>query len=155
MVQIILVIYLFLIGLLSSVGLIVCFPNTQNGTIEIAECLSEDQGLMLVAALAGVMGSFLHASQSLASYLGNGTFKSSWAVWFFVRPLIGGILALAIFLVIRAGLITGSQSANPYSVAAIGLLGGWFSKTTTDKLQEVFETLFKSNADEQRIDKLK
>ena len=43
---------------------------------------------------------------------------------------------------------------NPYGIVAIGILGGWFSKATTDKLQEVFETLFKTDADKQRKDKL-
>lgn len=43
---------------------------------------------------------------------------------------------------------------NPYGLIALGLLGGWFSKTTTDKLQEVFETLFKTDQDAERSDKL-
>jgi hypothetical protein len=49
----------------------------------------------------------------------------------------------------------GGPDVNPYGVAALGALGGWFSKTTTDKLQEVFETLFKTDADKERTDKLK
>ena len=34
-------------------------------------------------------------------------------------------------------------------------LSGWFSKTTTDKLQEVFETLLKTDQDKKRKDKLR
>jgi len=44
---------------------------------------------------------------------------------------------------------------NPYGVTAISLLGGWFLKTTTGKLQEVFEVLFKTNADSQSVHTLK
>ena len=76
-------------------------------------------------------------------------------MWFLVRPIIGGILALAIFLTLKAGLLGTIDAVNPYGVTAISLLGGWFSKTTTDKLQEVFEVLFKTNADSQRVNKLK
>ena len=44
---------------------------------------------------------------------------------------------------------------NPYGIVALGLLGGWFSKIATDKLQEVFETFFKTDQDKQRKDKLR
>jgi hypothetical protein len=110
--------------------------------------------LILLAALAGIAGSFLHAAQSLSSYVGNASFKSSWTVWYLLRPWIGGILGLAIYFTFRAGLVAGASAVNPYGVVALGLLGGWFSKTTTDKLQEVFETLFKTDEDRKRRDKL-
>jgi IPT/TIG domain len=114
-----------------------------------------EQRLLLVAFLAGVVGSFLHAAQSLTSYIGNDTFKPSWAAWYLMRPWIGGILGLAIYFVSRAGFVgTSTTDVNTYGMVAVGLLGGWFSKTATDKLQEVFETLFKTDADKERRDKL-
>lgn len=113
------------------------------------------QGLIVLAFLAGMAGSFIHAAQSIASFVGNGTFKSRWAPWYLMRPWIGGVLGLAIYVTFRAGLVTGAGSVNPFGVVALGLLGGWFSKTTTDKLQEVFETLFKTDEDKKRKDKLK
>jgi hypothetical protein len=115
---------------------------------------SSDQGLILLVTLTGVAGSFLHAAQSLSSYVGNASFKASCTVLYFLRPWIGGILGLAIYFTFRAGLIAGASAVNPYGVVALGLLGGWFSKTTTDKLQEVFETLFKTEEDSKRKDKL-
>ena len=65
------------------------------------------------------------------------------------------MLGLAIYFVMRAGLIGSAGDVNPYGLVSMGLLGGWFSKTTTDKLQEVFETLFKTDQDAERTDKLK
>ena len=116
--------------------------------------LDSPRRLLLIALLAGIVGSFLHASQSLTSYVGNGAFRASWTMWFVLRPWIGGLLGFGIYFALRAGLLAGAGTANPYGVVAIGFLGGWFSKITTDKLQEVFETLFKTDEDKKRKDKL-
>lgn len=151
-----LIVYLLLVGAGAAVGVIASFPTeTANGP-SFPDWLgvSPEQGLIALAALAGVAGSFLHAAQSLSSYIGNRAFRASWAVWYFLRPWIGGVLGFAIYFAFRAGLVSGTDGVNSYGVVALGLLGGWFSKTTTDKLQEVFETLFKTNEDRKRKDKL-
>ena len=118
---------------------------------------SVEAQLLTQAFFAGVIGSFLHAAQSLTSYVGNDTFKLSWSAWYIMRPWIGGILALAMAFAAQAGLVGAASAgnANVNGIVALGLLGGWFSKTTTDKLQEVFSTLFKTDADKERTDKLK
>lgn len=159
--------YLLVIGVGAAVEVIVNFPTVKGDAVvfphgqvdapmflPFGKLSSPDQGLILLAALAGIVGSFLHAAQSLSSYVGNASFKASWTVWYFLRPWIGGILGLSIYFTFRSGLIAGASTANPYGVMALGLLGGWFSKTTTDKLQEVFETLFKTDEDDKRKDKL-
>ena len=116
---------------------------------------SSDQGFLLLALVAGVTGSFIHAAQSFGTFLGNCKFKQSWAVWYIMRPWIGGVLGLSIYVAFRAGMFASNgNGANPYGVVALGLLGGWFSKTTTDKMQEVFETMFKTDQDKLRKDKL-
>lgn len=163
-----LVVYLLLVGLGAAAGVILNFPTDAKDGIQFPHVDekgrplffpfdvvgSPDQVLLLLAFLSGVAGSFLHAAQSLSSYIGNADFKASWTAWYFLRPWIGGVLGFAIYFAFRAGLITGPSAVNPYGVLALGLLGGWFSKTTTDKLQEVFETLFKSDQDKHRKNKL-
>lgn len=160
-----LLIYLLIVGVGAAVVLILTFPteivNDSGQRVAVfpplflaSHEISVDQGFLLLAFLAGVTGSFLHAAQSLSSYLGNQEFKGSWTVWYFLRPWIGGVLGLAIYFTFRAGLVAGASTVNPYGVVALGLLGGWFSKTTGDKLQEVFETLFKTESDRKRKDKL-
>lgn len=152
-----LLVYLFLAGIGAAVGVVIIFPaGAQEGAGAASQVLgmSKQQQLILLAALAGVAGSFLHAAQSLSSYIGNGSFKASWTVWYFLRPWIGGILGFAIYFALRAGLVGGTDAVNPYGVVALGVLGGWFSKTTTDKLKEVFETLFLTDEDQRRKDKL-
>jgi len=160
--------YLLIVGLGAVVVVIANFPSVdQQGAVvfpRTADGLSQffpfrgtvspDQGLLLLALFAGISGSFLHAAQSLSSYIGNAAFKVSWTAWYFLRPWVGGVLGFALYFALRSGLVSGINAVNPYGVVALGLLGGWFSKTTTDKLQEVFETLFKTDEDAKRKDKL-
>ncbi len=159
-----LLIYLLVVGIGAAVTIVLNFPGNEiakdaktfsehQGFLRFGK-LSPDQGLILLAFVAGVAGSFLHAGQSLITFVGNESFKASWTAWYLFRPWIGGVLGFAIYFALRAGLIGGASAVNPYGVVALGLLGGWFSKTTTDKLQEVFETLFKTDADKDRKDKL-
>lgn len=166
-VGILLVAYLLILGVAGVLLIIVNFPAIENGVVQFPHVTngrtqfrpfgdigSADQGLIVLAFVAGLAGSFLHAAQSLSSYLGNVEFKTSWTAWYFLRPWVGGVLGFAIYFAFRAGLVAGASVVNPYGVVALGLLGGWFSKTTTDKLQEVFETLFKTDEDRHRKDKL-
>jgi len=66
---------------------------------------------------------------------------------------------MSVAVVFGAGLVGQSSFANGqinlFGVIALALMGEWFSKTTSDKLQEVFSTLFSSDADKERTDKLK
>lgn len=164
---VVLVIYLLVIGIGAAALVAVNFPTESGGAIDFTDdgqggivfiplgtLRSSDQGLALLALLAGVAGSFIHAAQSLSSYIGNKAFRASWTAWYLLRPWIGGVLGVGLYFAIRAGVVSGPSTVNPYVVVAFGLLGGWFSKTTTDKLQEVFATLFKTDQDEQRLDKL-
>lgn len=108
--------------------------------------LDTDRGLILLAMLAGILGSFMHASQSFAAYVGYRQLKESWIWWYILRPYVGAVLGVLFYFVIRAGLLgSDGSSVSPYGVVALGGLAGWFSKNATDKLSEVFETLFKTS----------
>jgi hypothetical protein len=122
--------------------------------------------LILLVLLAGAIGSYVHAASSFVDYLGNRTLISSWVWWYLLRPFIGMMLALIFYFVFRGGFITagvnqGGDAAasfiNPFGVAAVAGLVGMFSKVAADKLNEVFQTLFKSSSgqgDANRSDKL-
>jgi len=121
--------------------------------------LSDDARLMLIVLATGALGSYVHSATSFVSYVGNRRLRLSWAWWYLLRPLIGLALALIFYFVIRGGLL--SATANPeelsvYGVAAVAGLVGMFSKQATDKLREVFDTLFRTQTggDEARADKL-
>ena len=122
--------------------------------------------LILLVLLAGAIGSYVHAASSLVDYLGNRTLVNSWVWWYLLRPFIGMMLALIFYFGFRGGFITGgvntgSEGAanfiNPFGIAAMAGLVGMFSKVATDKLSEVFLTLFRpatGQGDAKRGDKL-
>lgn len=107
-----------------------------------------------------MLGSFVHGATSLADYIGNNNFKKSWSWFYLLRPVIGMALALVFYFVIRGGFLTtsgGAKDINPYGIAALAGLVGMFSKQATDKLSEVFGTLFRSapgEGDAKRSDSL-
>jgi hypothetical protein len=120
-----------------------------------------DHRLMLVVLTTGALGSYVHAATSYASYVGNGQLHQTWVWWYVLRGVIGSVLALVFYFVIRGGLLTangGAADLNPFGVAAIAGLVGMFSKQATDKLRETFDNLFRTapgTGDAQRADKLR
>ena len=116
--------------------------------------------LLLLVVIAGALGSLVHVATSFADFVGNRRFYLSWSAWYLLRPLLGASLALLLYFAVRAGFLSsGAQntSVNPYGTAALAGLAGLFSKQATDKLREVFETLFKVSSaagDAQRRDDL-
>jgi hypothetical protein len=92
---------------------------------------------------------------SFGDYVGNRRLGSSWIWWFVLRTPIGISLAIVSYLILRGGLIVPNLQApksddlqgatlqlNTYGIAAFAALAGMFSRQATDKLREVFETLF-------------
>jgi len=119
-----------------------------------------ESGLLLLVVIAAALGSYIHASTSFVSYVGNKSLVMSWAWWYILRPFIGIALALVFYFVIRGGLLAGGSNARDVSVfgiTAIAGLVGMFSKQATDKLNEVFNNLFSTKSgegDDSRKDKL-
>jgi hypothetical protein len=112
---------------------------------------SFDERLILLVIIAGILGSFVHAATSLADYIGNDNFNKNWTWFYLLRPAIGMSLALVFYFVIRGGFLTtsgGAKDINPFGIAALAGLVGMFSKQATDKLSEVFSTLFKASVGE-------
>ena len=106
-----------------------------------------DERLLMLVIVAGMLGAFVHGATSLADYIGNNSFSKSWTWFYLLRPAIGMSLALVFYFVIRGGFLSttgGAQDINPYGIAALSGLVGMFSKQATDKLSEVFATLFRS-----------
>jgi hypothetical protein len=112
---------------------------------------------LLIVAVAGALGSYIHLATSFADYVGNRQLFRSWEWWYLLRPFIGMALALVVYFMVRGGLITGNSGAgnlSPYGIAAIAGLAGMFSKQATDKIKEVFEFLFQVQNPPDRADKL-
>jgi hypothetical protein len=109
--------------------------------------IDRSEGLLLVVVFASAAGSFVHAATSFSDFVGNRKLAASWTWWYILRAGIGVSLALLVYFAIRGGLFTGGGNAqatiNPYGIAAISGLVGLFSKQATDKLREIFDTMFR------------
>ncbi|MFL6698403.1 MAG: hypothetical protein ACJ8GJ_14670 [Vitreoscilla sp.] len=110
-----------------------------------------DVQLLMLVMVAGALGSFLHTATSFADFVGNEKLARSWLWWYLLKPFIGMGLAVIFYLVIRGGLLSAGTEAgkvNIYGIAALAGLTGMFSKQATDKLGEVFTTLFQTRPGE-------
>jgi hypothetical protein len=112
---------------------------------------------LCLVAIAGALGVYIHLDILFLDYLGNRRFYSSWKWWYGLRPFIGSSLAIIVYFAARGGLVAGTNGAatlSPYGIAAMNGLAGLFSKQATDKLREVFDTLFKPTDPPKRAEPL-
>lgn len=117
--------------------------------------LSFEIRLMLIAALAGGLGAYVHLATSFADYAGNARLTTNWLWWYLLRPFAGMALALTFYMVLRGGFVGGGgANINPHGIAALAALTGLFSRQATDKLREIFETVFRTSYQVQRKDGL-
>jgi hypothetical protein len=103
---------------------------------------------ILVTMLAATVGSLITTILAFlehASYKGD--FKRAFVPWYVARPLMGMLLGVVFFFVLKAGLWTLAGDPPKISLqglAAIGSLVGLFSKYAIEKLRELFETTFRT-----------
>jgi hypothetical protein len=116
--------------------------------------------LLLLVTASSALGSALHACISFTDYVGNRRLATSWVWWYLLRVLVGTSLALVFYFAVRGGLFSTTTSTdviNPFGVAALAGLVGLFNKQATDKLREVFDTMFRTGpgrGDDQRDDSI-
>ncbi|OLT12847.1 hypothetical protein BJF79_21365 [Actinomadura sp. CNU-125] len=106
--------------------------------------VSRETSLFVVVLTAGALGAIVHSFRSLYWYVGNRALRRSWLLMYLVLPLVGGLLGLVVYLVLRGGLTSPTGAAgdvNPYGVTAIAALVGLFSQETAEKLRGVFAAL--------------
>ena len=114
--------------------------------------------LFVLVVVAGALGSFIHVATSAGDYIGDRKLVRSWIYWYLLRMPVGSSLALLIYLLLRGGVLTGIATAPdpdgpPYGMVGLFALAGMFAKKASNKLGEVFETLFRTNRDESLGDK--
>jgi hypothetical protein len=118
--------------------------------------LNEETRLLVLVLFAGALGAYIHALKSLVDYIGNRTYTTSWTLFYITRPFLGTALAVVFYAVIRGGFLVGTpadvKSVNPFGVIALSGLVGMFADKATQKLAEVFDTMFKT--EDKRKDRL-
>lgn len=115
--------------------------------------ITREMQLLLLVAVAGALGSYIHAIRSLTAYIGNQQAVASWFWFYITKPFLGIVLAIVFYAAIRGGFVAGSpadvKSVNPFGVFAIAALVGMFADKAGNKLAEIFDALFRSASQRQ------
>jgi hypothetical protein len=107
-------------------------------------CLYDEDRLLLLVLLAGVLGSLIHGLRSFVWYVGNRRAVWSWSAYYIALPFIGAGIAFIFYLVIRGGFFSTSATVgdtSPVGFAAIAALIGMFTEQAVQKLKSVSETI--------------
>ncbi|MCC6427729.1 MAG: hypothetical protein IT435_13030 [Phycisphaerales bacterium] len=133
--------------------LLICWPAVTSKADPpthtlIGYPLTQEVALILCVAILGAMGGSTHALSSYARFVGNRNLVRSWVWWYVLRAPIGVSLAVVLYFVVQGGLLggnTGDGNVNPYGIGALAALAGLCSEAATNKLSELFETMFRSD----------
>ena len=125
--------------------------KTTANTLQVDKKNTEHEvRLVGLSALFGVVGSSVHGLTSLTVWLSRHKLARSYFAWYLTRPLIGAALAVIVYLLLRASLLStvvnGAPAStlfiNDFGVAAISGLIGLMTAQMTQKLRDVFDSLF-------------
>jgi hypothetical protein len=144
-------VWLLVFSALSVFGLYWAFllisPNGVNSESfrQIQESLVTLFAAGVGSSITTILGYLMHASVKK-------DFDSSYTPWYFARPVMGMLLGLVFYFVIKGGLFVltvesstaGVEEMNLWSLSATGALVGLFSKNAIEKLRELFNTLFRT-----------
>ncbi len=129
-----------------------CWPEWLKRCVETDFGLSKSEfayasvtmfGAGVGSIIATILGYLEHASEKK-------DFERAYAPWYVGRPLMGLLLGLVFYFLLRGGLLVVTQTSsetkdlNVAGLAGVGGLVGLFSKQAIEKLQDVFDTLFSS-----------
>ena len=109
--------------------------------------LAAEVRLILLVAVTAALGSNIHTARFFAYYAGERRLYTSFVWWYIPQLFIGASIALIFYFAIRGGLLSAGATIgelNIFGIAAIAGLVGLFSYQATEKLRELFDTLFKT-----------
>jgi hypothetical protein len=100
--------------------------------------------LILIVILSGFLGALVYSLRSFFWYAGNRELKWSWLLMYLLVPIVGAMLAVIFYMLLRGGLFSPTTTVadtSPFGFAAIAALVGMFTNQASEKLRTVFETL--------------
>jgi hypothetical protein len=115
---------------------------------------NHDTRLLIISVLFGILGSCVYGLTSITAWRRVNRLENSYGGFYLSQPFVGPGLAVMVYLLLRAGLLSGGPSVTTdFAVAAVSGLVGLTQKQITKKLKDVFDTLFgiekhKDTADE-------
>jgi hypothetical protein len=121
------------------------FPGLSCGTGD-EQCV--DGRNLLVSIFAAGVGAMVTTTAGFLEHASEKKdFDVAYVPWYFARPVIGMLLGIIYYFVIKGGLFVTvgevqSSELNVYGIAGLAALVGLFTKQATEKLRELFETMF-------------
>lgn len=111
--------------------------------------------VLLVAVAAGLGSSLATILAFIRHAIYDEDFKDSFVPWYLLRPLMGALLGVIFYFLIKGGMLAlandsggdNGQSLDPYSLAGMATLVGFFSRQAIDKLKDIFDAMFSSTDD--------
>jgi hypothetical protein len=122
------------------------------GALSVQFSITHEMQVISLVILSGGLGSFVHGASSFVNFVGQRSIGASWRWWYLLRPFVGMGLALGFYFVIRAGFFAtsaGTGTFNTVGFTAAAFLVGMFSRQASEKLAEVFGTLFRVRAEDE------
>ena len=118
----------------------------------LSATISGEVIVILIVMLMGALGALVYTSTALVGHVAHDgkaadpdKWKDSYTLWYLVHPLLGASVAVIFYMVLRGALVNlsvGTGGLNLYGVAAISGMVGLCSKEATQKLKDLFKTLF-------------
>jgi len=146
-------VWLLVVAALSVAGLAILIAAPDWLEKLIGPIRNTDVEDLLVTAMAGAVGGSV---STLLAYLKHASedknFDPAYLPWYVARPLLGVLLGLITFFLVKGGLLAtlpevAGKDFNNLGLAGLGSLVGMFSKNAVEKLREVFHTIFSTHAD--------
>lgn len=129
-----------------------------NSNRDLSNAMVTGFGAGVGSVITTILGYLEHASEKK-------DFERAYAPWYVGRPLMGLLLGLLFYFLLRGGLLalapsstvaTSPADLNAAALAGLGGLVGLFSKNAIEKLRELFDTIFSSRkaAEQAVLDRL-
>ena len=103
--------------------------------------------VILVVILLGAFGGCLRLISSLVLYLGESGLRRTWLAYYYTMPLVGGMLAPIVCLLILGGILeaeAGSETSESQYLYfyALAAFSGLFASNVLRKLKDLADALF-------------
>ncbi|HEY3034380.1 MAG TPA: hypothetical protein VGJ54_06955 [Streptosporangiaceae bacterium] len=110
---------------------------------------------LVLAAVGGVVGSFVHSASLFASRVGRRTFENSYFWWYLLRPLEAALVAMVFVAALRAGFVALGTSNTGTTTTVLAFLAGGLAGLFTDRvMQRLRQILGATRTDEKASEQL-
>jgi hypothetical protein len=143
---VILMVYLAWLAIILTVAAVFLLGKVCEETTEAGYC---SVWMVLLVIVLATLGGQIRCLKSMWWYVGNRELKKSWVPMYLLSPLVGSMLGLVFYLLVRGGILAlGGEMETPSEVGLAGAsaLVGMFSDEASMKFKTLAQAIF-SNAE--------